>query len=427
MGVTTEYTGQPDVQLFTTTANSRPQRSAKPKWPIVIDDDTEEEESYGPVKKRARKQSKKSVASNDDPIAPLAPAGNAKADRLAAARARVLAELHGYQNETKKASSKQSATKAASKAKLVNGDEHVELEDHDALPVKATKGKAKTKAADPTEEKRAKRFREKAPQSFAELFDRATTQRMFVLDRKQTASSAAPPTASTAAPLTYAAAPTPAAAPISAPSAKVHLAGTTGNIYVVHITHVPTCSCPAYTKAKSPCKHIIYVLHHVLKAPANLVYQLAFLTSELVQIFAHAPPPPGAGGVDANTAGNRKPVEDDCPICCCEFEPSEPASSTVFCRAACGNNMHTTCFSQWAASKRATGSVVTCPFCRTPWQAGEQDISAAAKDAMGAVGAGTAQKNSDGYVNIAGALGISGKRDYSSVSDDNVAKIVTSE
>lgn len=80
--------------------------------------------------------------------------------------------------------------------------------------------------------------------------------------------------------------------------------------------------------------------------------------------------------------------------------------------------MHTTCFSQWAASKRASGAVVTCPFCRTPWQAGEQDISAAAKDAVGAVGAGTAQVNADGYVNIAGALGISGKRDYSTVSDN---------
>jgi len=421
MGVATGYSAQEDVQPSTT--STRPQRSAKRKSPIVIDDDDEEEESYEPVKKRARKQSKTTVAATSGPAAS---AGGAKADRLAAARARVLAELRGYQNENKKASSKQTVTKSGSKAKLLEEDEQVELEDYAPLPVKPTKGQAKKKAANPTEEKRAKRFREKAPQSFAELFDRATTQRMFVLDRIQTASSAAPPSASTAAPLTYAAAPTPptpAARPASAPSARVHLAGTTGNIYTVHITHVPTCSCPAYTKAKSPCKHVIYVLHHVLKAPANLVYQLAFLTSELVQIFAHAPPPPGAGGVDANTAGNRKPLEDDCPICCCEFEPGEPASATVFCRAACGNNMHTTCFSQWAASKRATGSVVTCPFCRTPWQAGEQDISAAAKDAIGSVVAGTAQVNADGYVNIAGALGISGKRDYSTVSGCNGGKM----
>ena len=415
MGVATDQYAQEDVQP--STMSTRPQRSAKRKSPIVIDDDDEEEEGYEPMKKRARKQSKTTVAATNGPIAS---AGGAIADRLAAARARVLAELQGYQNGNKKASSKQTTTKVTSKAKLLEDDEKVELEDNDALLVKPTKGKAKKKAANPTEEKRAKRFREKAPQSFAELFDRATTQRMFVLDRIQSASPAAPPSASTAVPSTYAAAtPVPAAGPASAPSARVHLAGTTGNIYTVHITHVPTCSCPAYTKAKSPCKHVIYVLHHVLKAPVNLVYQLAFLTSELVQIFAHAPPPPGAGGVDANTAGNRKPLEDDCPICCCEFEPGEPASATVFCRAACGNNMHTACFSQWAASKRATGSVVTCPFCRRPWQAGDQDISAAAKDAVGAVVAGTGQVNADGYVNIAGALGISGKRDYSSVSDCN--------
>jgi len=85
--------------------------------------------------------------------------------------------------------------------------------------------------------------------------------------------------------------------------------------------------------------------------------------------------------------------------------------------------MHTMCFSQWAASKRATGSVATCPFCRTPWQAGEQDMSVAAKDAVGAVVAGTAQVNADGYVNIAGALGISGKRDYSSVSDPGIGVV----
>ena len=423
MGIATGYSAQEDVQPFT--ASKRPQRSAKRKSPIVIDDDDEEEESYEPVKKRARKQSKTTVAATNSPIDS---AGGVKADRLATASARVLAELQGYQNENKKASSKQTTTKVTSKATLLEDDEKVELEDYDALLVKPAKGKAKKKAADPTEEKRAKRFREKAPQSFAELYNRATTQRMFVLDRIQTASSAAPPTSTAAAPPTYAAAaPAPAARPASAPSARVHLAGTTGNIYTVHITHVPTCSCPAYTKAKSPCKHVIYVLHHVLKAPANLVYQLAFLTSELVQIFAHAPPPPGAGGIDANTAGNRKPLEDDCPICCCEFEPGEAASATVFCRAACGNNMHTTCFSQWAASKRATGSVVTCPFCRTPWQAGAQDISAAAKDALGAVVAGTSQVNADGYVNIAGALGISGKRDYSSVSDCNGWKMWRSQ
>jgi len=178
----------------------------------------------------------------------------------------------------------------------------------------------------------------------------------------------------------------------------------------VHITHVPTCTCLAYQKSRE-CKHVIYVLHQVLRAPANLVYQLAFVTSELIEIFQHAPPPPSAasGTGGAVMEGNRKPIEDDCPICCCELEAD--SEEIVYCRAACGNNLHKTCFDQWAASKRGSGSTVTCPFCRTPWQS---DVSELAKYATGAT---TGSKvNADGYVNIAQELGISGKRDYSSVS-----------
>lgn len=179
----------------------------------------------------------------------------------------------------------------------------------------------------------------------------------------------------------------------------------------VHITHVPTCTCPAYQKSQSPCKHVIYVLYQVLKAPANLVYQLAFVTSELIEIFQHAPPVPTAES-GAVMDGNRKPIEDDCPICCCELEAGN--EEIVYCRAACGNNLHKTCFDQWAASKRSSGSTVTCPFCRTPWQS---DVSELAKYATATAGSATGpQVNADGYINIAQELGISGKRDYSSVS-----------
>ncbi|RAL67306.1 hypothetical protein DID88_008069 [Monilinia fructigena] len=37
-----------------------------------------------------------------------------------------------------------------------------------------------------------------------------------------------------------------------------------------------------------------------------------------------------------------------------------------WCKAACGQNFHRECFEQWKASKR--GGVVTCVYCRTPWQ-----------------------------------------------------------
>ena len=60
--------------------------------------------------------------------------------------------------------------------------------------------------------------------------------------------------------------------------------------------------------------------------------------------------------------GNRKPLTDDCPICFMEFEEGE---ESTWCRAACGNNIHTACFKRW---ERTKGQQVTCPFCRAPWE-----------------------------------------------------------
>lgn len=63
-------------------------------------------------------------------------------------------------------------------------------------------------------------------------------------------------------------------------------------------------------------------------------------------------------GTDENKDGNRKPVEGDCPICFMEFEPDK--EEIVWCRAACGNNIHQTCFRKWAATQQAQG--VRCVY-----------------------------------------------------------------
>lgn len=55
--------------------------------------------------------------------------------------------------------------------------------------------------------------------------------------------------------------------------------------------------------------------------------------------------------------GNRKPIEGDCPICFMEFESNE---ELVWCKAACGNNIHKACFEQWAAASRSSG--VRCVY-----------------------------------------------------------------
>src|SRR6202000_2072715 len=94
--------------------------------------------------------------------------------------------------------------------------------------------------------------------------------------------------------------------------------------------------------------HIVYVLHNVLKAPDHLKKQIAFLTTDLREIFSNAPAMPAEVAEDEPMNGNRKSLADDCPICFMEFEEGE---DTTWCRAACGNNIHKACFDQWAATK----------------------------------------------------------------------------
>ena len=135
------------------------------------------------------------------------------------------------------------------------------------------------------------------------------------------------------------------------------------------------------------------MLSKVLHARPDLVYQLALLSSELREIFASAPP------IDAPSEGDsssdkRKPIDGDCPICFSELEPDK-VSEIVWCRAACGQNMHQECFETWARTKSGK---VTCPMCRSEWEGDENMVNRVEKSR------GTM---SEGYVNVASQLGIS--------------------
>jgi len=183
------------------------------------------------------------------------------------------------------------------------------------------------------------------------------------------------------------------------PSEEIDVVGSTGNIYKVTIGQIPSCTCPDHLKGNE-CKHKVYALHTVLKAPEHLQYQLAYLSSELREIFNGAPPIPTEVSSSGDTDGNRKPIEGECPICYFDFDVEH--NELVWCKAACGNNMHKSCFDQWAASQR--GSAVKCVYCRTPWQVDPGDIENLTQ--AGTMGA-------EGYVNVAQQFGMSGARDYS--------------
>lgn len=187
----------------------------------------------------------------------------------------------------------------------------------------------------------------------------------------------------------------------------MELAGSTGNVYTVTIKRQPECTCPMGEKNEQ-CKHIVYVLARVLRAKYEYVYQLALLSSELEEIFGYAPPILEDGD-SAATGGEddkkRKPIEEDCHICFCDMEANKPAE-VVWCRAACGQNIHKECFEMWASTKRKQddgAKEVTCPYCRSIWE-GDDDM-------IGKIKKG--KVTSEGYVNVADQLGISGVRDTS--------------
>ncbi|KAI1343292.1 hypothetical protein F5Y15DRAFT_230018 [Xylariaceae sp. FL0016] len=270
-------------------------------------------------------------------------------------------------------SSSAPAAAKSRKRKLPMADASSPQDAKDESPKKQNKVKAEPP------EKRLRRYRPRCPQNVQVVFERATSQRFYVLNRSR-------------------------AGTVNSPEEYVEVTGSTGNIYTVHIGHLPSCTCP-HNLQGNQCKHILFVMSTVLRARFDLVYQLALLSNELVEIFQNAPPiEVGDEAKKATDDKNRKPVDGDCPICFTPFE-NENAESIVYCRATCGQNIHKECFEMWAATKRKSASdQVTCPMCRTPWQ-GDDDMVKKIKQ-KGRIGA-------DGYVNVADQLGISQKRDES--------------
>ncbi|KAH7029470.1 uncharacterized protein B0I36DRAFT_423095 [Microdochium trichocladiopsis] len=244
---------------------------------------------------------------------------------------------------------------------------------------------------DPSD-KRPKRFRSEPTQSFIPIYERALSQRFFVLSR------------------------TRAGTP-SCPEEVVEITGSTGNVYNVHIRQVPFCTCP-HSMQGNQCKHILYVMARVLRARFELVYQLGLLKEELREIIENAPPIEVGGGSDSSddsTAAahdqNRKAIEGDCPICFSALVEDEASGSgkddaeIVYCRAQCGQNLHRVCFEIWARTKRSSaGEQVTCPMCRTPWQGDDRIVSSIKESGV---------LTEEGYLNVADQLGINPHRDTS--------------
>lgn len=235
------------------------------------------------------------------------------------------------------------------------------------IPSKATKPAKKKTASSPKadSEKRAVRYRSSCPSSLQERILRASTQRLYLIGRDDDD------------------------LPADRMSRNFTILGSTGNVYTVCLSKIPTCTCPDFSKKHDLCKHILFVTLKVIgidpKSP--LAYQRAYLQSELQELFDKLAErrsnssnsdtrimanesvrqsyqqivQGGASSPDARSSflQRRQPLDEDseCIIC---FDAMSLGSST-FCGGTCGVNLHSDCVRRWCMSNR------TCPNCRQPW------------------------------------------------------------
>lgn len=249
-------------------------------------------------------------------------------------------------------------------------------------------------------EKRLKRFRGSPTIKISERIQRAVHQRLFLVE--------------------ISTAPTATCPRHGGPLVNFTVLGSTGNVYTVTLSKVPTCNCPDAIKGNL-CKHLLFVMIKVVGLPSThqLVYQSAYLTEELDQILSLMRQRTAylgrenVGGIVANEAvrrqhdaikrgeasssavgdgsaeddsvkdekdednngkvSSRKEVEGDCPICFDSLLSSGTTSNTnnnlsqlTYCRGACGSNFHKSCIQIWTGQPSQRGRP-TCPACRQPW------------------------------------------------------------
>ncbi|RBR26760.1 uncharacterized protein FIESC28_00461 [Fusarium coffeatum] len=232
-------------------------------------------------------------------------------------------------------------------------------------------------------EKRLRKFRDEPPKHWQGVYDRAQTERFYVLNRTRIGTE-------------------------SGPEEYVEMTGSTGNIYTVHIGLRITCTCPHHMRGFAQCKHICFVMKKILNAPDELLYQQALLSTELQSIFESAPDISASQSQSESQeeSDKRKPIEGDCPICYCELKKEdEKKPSLVWCAAACGHNFHSQCFKLWARNK--SGADVTCPMCRSAWK-GDGKLEAVVEKSKAEL--------SEGYLNVGDQLGVGRIRDTSTYS-----------
>ncbi len=216
--------------------------------------------------------------------------------------------------------------------------------------------KSKKQKTTPVVEKRLAPLRSSIAAKLRARIDRALEERLFLISHHPIAED-----------------------PIQGEEFKV--LGSTGNVYTVMITKLPTCNCPDFEKGNI-CKHLIFVFLKVLKVPptSHYYYQKALLSSEVLEVLQFSTLwkaedksitasakvvqtvqalEKGSASVSTDQLVVRKPINGEpCAIC---FDAMNEKEKIAFCRM-CGNNLHDDCWQRWKKSSTHHD----CVYCRTP-------------------------------------------------------------
>ncbi|KAJ3692076.1 hypothetical protein LUZ60_012426 [Juncus effusus] len=167
---------------------------------------------------------------------------------------------------------------------------------------------------------------------------------------------------------------------------EFYILGSTGNVYTVTLSAVPSCTCP---DRSVPCKHVLFVLLRVLNLTFDdaCVWRKSIRPCELAR-FLDVPTAPGvlAGPraramflrilSGANQQAQGQIIIQDgevCPVCLEDMNNintnnhngTRSGLRLVTC-GTCGNSLHGECFARW---KRSRGRrAANCVVCRARWR-----------------------------------------------------------
>ena len=144
--------------------------------------------------------------------------------------------------------------------------------------------------------------------------------------------------------------------------------GSTGNVYDVTISNIPTCTCPDFTTRGNRCKHIYFIMMKIMKVInddreeysdddiAQMVLNknlnpLFYINDKIKEKYTK---------IISNMGSSlAKGVDDLCPFCLDDIDNGEEYE---FCKQECNKCVHIECFNMWCKKNEAI-----CVFCKKPW------------------------------------------------------------